>query len=134
VIFEGNEYTQSVQFEDTVISSVGCDSLYRTVQITVWDNTPEEQETHISECEQVVYDGQGYVADTTLLFTYQNVQGCDSLVHRMVIDVLYGVRDTLHADICEGMHYPFDGQDLTETGVYEAHYPHWNGCDSVSVL
>ncbi|WP_162903097.1 T9SS type A sorting domain-containing protein [Taibaiella koreensis] len=36
VLFEGQTYTASTTFNDTVSTTYGCDSAYRTIHITVW--------------------------------------------------------------------------------------------------
>ena len=71
--------------------------------------------------------------DYILVNTDQNTYGCDSVTTLHL--TVYPVPETnLNVGICFNESYPFNGQNLTETGIYFDTLTSANNCDSIIVL
>jgi len=80
VNYQGNEYTTSKTWTDTLLNQYGCDSIYNITNIIVYPNIPEKETQWVSDCDKVIFEGKTYLQDTTLIDTFYNVLGCDSLI------------------------------------------------------
>ncbi|WP_146146660.1 gliding motility-associated C-terminal domain-containing protein [Taibaiella chishuiensis] len=87
VVFNGVTYTQSITLRDTVSNQFGCDSIYHIVHIIVYPNEPARVTNNVGDCDVVSFEGNKYLNDTTLVDTFRNWLGCDSLVRTTVIYV-----------------------------------------------
>jgi gliding motility-associated-like protein len=134
VLFEGNSYVNSITLQDTLENSHGCDSVYRTIQVTVYDNTPAQLTVDASGCGSVSFEGNTYLQSTTLQDTYISIHGCDSLERTVNIRVEQQQSDTTAIGLCAGTGYNFHGTRYTSSGVYTAAYTGMHGCDSNFVL
>ncbi len=131
--FEGHTYNASQIIEDTVKSFRGCDSLYRTLHITIH---PAITPQHISQTEQgcgyVRYNGQVYVNSTQLKDTLYNQYGCDSVYRTTNILVYPGVQPLKAADTVSGCSsVVFGGQTYTRDTTIVTLLSSVAGCDSV---
>ncbi len=84
--YNSRDYNQSQVLRETLTGRWGCDSLVRTVSITVHPLAPKDEKLSLVGCEQVDFEGVSYVSSTTLRDTFLNAAGCDS-VYRTV-DIL----------------------------------------------
>ena len=92
------------------------------------------------EVSDAICEGQEYqLGDTTLTTsgTYTRTLtgarfGCDSVV-TLTLEVL-PAHEEIEATICEGESYPFDGEDRTEAGTYEATLVNRLGCEYTVTL
>ena len=57
----------------------GCDSVYNTVYITVYNITPITNTQNFSGCKKYIFNGITYTANTTLRDTLRSVSYCDSI-------------------------------------------------------
>jgi gliding motility-associated-like protein len=83
VVFEGRTYLHNDTFKDTISNQHGCDSIYRTVNIIIRNETPEYKTIDTFACDALHFEGQTYYGDTTLYDQFITMYGCDSL-HRTV--------------------------------------------------
>ncbi len=134
VIFKGNSYFSNTVLLDTLDNMYGCDSLRRTINITVYNNTPAQQNSNVAGCGTVVFEGNTYTQSTVLHHTYTSMHGCDSLERTVTITVEHGQSDTTSMELCAGSSYEFHGARYASTGVYTATYVGAQGCDSNFVL
>ncbi|MBK9270142.1 MAG: hypothetical protein IPM48_00970 [Saprospiraceae bacterium] len=85
------KYLQTGTYFDTLLSSVGCDSIIRT-EIEVLPVSQTEEEKWL--CYGELYRDVEYFEDSTLSFIYRATNGCDSIhlvklkVHREVLSGL----------------------------------------------
>lgn len=79
VSFNGVNYTASIIIRDTVRSIQGCDSVYNINNIIVTPIIPVPENTTITGCNNIVYNGINYTSSTVLNDTLKSVQGCDSI-------------------------------------------------------
>lgn len=123
-----NRTTPYERHEATV---TGCDSL---ISLTLF--VPQRE----FEVSDAICEGQEYqLGDTTLTTsgTYTRTLtgarfGCDSVV-TLTLEVL-PAHEEIEATICEGESYPFDGEDRTEAGTYEATLVNRLGCEYTVTL
>ena len=87
-VFNGVTYTASTVAFDTLRTVVeGCDSLYRTVNITIQTINPIVQNTNIDGCRNVFFNGKNYATSTLVKDTLRTVFGCDSVYRNTNINV-----------------------------------------------
>ncbi len=130
--FNGQTLTATGTAVDTLVSSIGCDSIV-TMDLTV---LPVQAETIDEEiCADEIYDfhGQSLNASGTYVDTVVGSNGCDSIVTlNLVVHPLAST--TLDAEICEGSVYDFHGNLVDTTGSYVDTLSTIHGCDSVVTL
>ncbi len=83
VQYNGRDYSQSQVLQEGLTGRWGCDSIERTVRITVYPLDPKEEKLALVGCEYVDFEGIRYRGSTKLQDTFTNTAGCDS-VYRTV--------------------------------------------------
>lgn len=115
-------------WEIPLTSSQGCDSL---VNLTI-----EQLESYTTPLNETICQGESFTFGNQTLtstgnymleFTAQN--GCDSLVE-LALTVQEEYANSLSIDLCQGESFSFDGQELTNAGVFPFNYTSSAGCDS----
>jgi gliding motility-associated-like protein len=81
-------YTQGTTVSDTFINFLGCDSFIRIAHIIVYPNVPYPKVIDTLGCDVVTYEGNNYYDNTTLIDTFVNIHGCDSVVRYVKITVV----------------------------------------------
>ena len=80
------------------------------------------------------YNQDGLLIGFTKEDTLQSIYGCDSIIVLM-LEIEYSTQnDTLSISICEGETYSFNGQELTESGIYTDTLTSVAGTDSIVTL
>lgn len=87
VFFEEQNYTYSRLLKDTLLNSLGCDSVYRNIQIIVHSHHPELKIIDIFGCHAALFEGVTYTESTVLTQYWLSAQGCDSLNRKVNIVV-----------------------------------------------
>ena len=130
--FNGRNLTTAGSFNDTLQTTGGCDSIV-TVNLTVHSVTGSYSSPSI--CYGTTYSFGGRQLSTSGLYydTLSNRFGCDSIVV-VNLTVDSPIRTGIHASICVGNTYLFNGQQLNTAGTYYAHYTSQAGCDSMVTL
>ena len=127
--FNGLELDQSGVYVDTLISSIGCDSII-TLTLEV---VPVKTHTFVKQvCTNQTYTffGQVYAETGIYTDTTQATNGCDSIVtvDLRIVDVIeVDIADT----ICEGEIAVYNGISYDQTGDYLDTLTSVGGCDSV---
>jgi gliding motility-associated-like protein len=131
VIINGTSYTTSQIVKDTVTSSIGCDSLYRTINVVVHPVNPVTHVDDTAGCGLVVFKGQTYTQSITLRDTLFSQFGCDS-IYNITNIIVYPNEPELRTDyvadcdtvVFEGNLY-FQDTELVDT------FYNYLGCDSL---
>lgn len=120
-----NGYTSTGTYMDTTIGSSGCTNI-EILNLEVFQHSSRTDT--ITICNNEIYNG--YSETGTYVETLTSANGCDSIytLHLTVIDS-YLIEDT--ASICEGETYDYNGQILSEEGLYVDSMLSIAGCDSV---
>jgi|GEM_PF-4984641 len=143
-VWQGRLYTTSGIYTDTLVTSMGCDSVLH-LYLTVLDTTTSITTYSICEGESIRWNGKTYSLAGTYRDTLVNAAGCDSL---LTLHIQYKdcqddpnnplnpmpfiiVRDTLDTTICVGEYLDWRGIHYTDPGVYRDTGYYWFGWDSV---
>ncbi|MCX6210511.1 MAG: hypothetical protein NTZ59_13685, partial [Bacteroidetes bacterium] len=87
VIYKGKTYTSSITLNDTTKTLQGCDSIYNTVYITVYNITPITNTQNLSGCKKYIFNGITYTTNTTLRDTLRGISNCDSVYNIINITI-----------------------------------------------
>ncbi|MDZ4705101.1 MAG: hypothetical protein SH848_14300, partial [Saprospiraceae bacterium] len=130
--FNGDTLTQAGVYTDTLASIYGCDS---TVTLTLTVLPVSDSTLEVSFCAGDLYEFNGDTLTTGGIYTVvlTNSVGCDSTV-TLNLTELETSQTALEATICAEATYLFDGQELSESGIYSAVYTNEAGCDSTVTL
>lgn len=130
--FNGRIVTSPGVYIDTIPASGGCDSIV-TLRLTV--NQATGSSVIASVCSGSTYAFGGHTLSTSGVYydTLINSHGCDSII-TLNLTVDAAIRTGIHAAVCSGRSYLFDGQQLSTSGTYIAHFTAHNGCDSMVTL
>jgi hypothetical protein len=122
-------YTTTGIYQDTYVSSIGCDSIV-TTELTV--NPIINVSNEVSICEGQSYTEGSSVYTSTGSYTdvYQTGLGCDSIVTtELTVNPIVNVSNEV--SICDGESYTEGTSIYTTTGIYTDTYQTSLGCDSV---
>ena len=86
-VFNGVTYTASTIVLDTLRTTVGCDSIFRTNYITIQTITPITVPNALTGCRSVLFNGTTYTASTVVNDTVRSSFGCDSIYNVTTITV-----------------------------------------------
>lgn len=118
---------------DTIMSSVGCDSIIRYIVVEEPGFTVQRD---VAICPGDVYDFRGRKISTpgTYFDTLRTSMGCDSL-YKLVLRYKDSYEMVMHDTVrCSNEPYEWRKRTLTESGVYYDSLVTVEGCDSVYVL
>ena len=110
----GNTYTQSGIYYDSIQSSNGCDSVYK-LDLTIYQSSNTTD--LLTQCDSLIWiDGITYTAsNNTATYTLNNADGCDSLV-TLNLTVNYSSTSLVTESSCNS--YSWNGQTLSASGIY----------------
>ena len=129
------EYTVGGNYALTLTNQAGCDSVYATLNLTVYEPVETtDEEGYACHGESFVWDGQTYTASGTYTRLYSTVHGCDSTVTRTItIPEEPAVSHTSHS-IFTGTSYRWNETDYDTSGDYDYPTTNAHGCDSTAWL
>ena len=130
VTYLGNTYTSSTSAKDTVKSSLGCDSIYHDVVITIISaNTVIN---NIYDCKQVIYKGNTYTSSGIVRDTVRSFDsGCDSIYNIANININPVTPTSINISFTDCQQVIYKGNTyITSTVVKDTIKSH-QGCDSV---
>jgi hypothetical protein len=125
---DGQVFTASGQYQAIIPNHLGCDS---TISIQLQINPSHNVwDAHIA-CDSFTWiDGVNYVVDNnSATFTYQNIYGCDSIIH-LDLDVV-ATPDTvvIYSTVIDD--FEFNGIHYNQAGTYFQAFNTQYGCDSI---
>jgi len=130
--FNGNEYAINGNYQDTVQTINGCDSII-TLELEV---TPALQ-SFINEtiCNGTTFTffGNDYTESGTYTHALSTTNGCDSIV-TLQLEVTPSLQTYLTESICYGDTFSFFGNNYVASGTYSQILLTDNGCDSIITL
>ena len=128
----GNIYTETGIYEDTLTSFFGCDSIVVT-NLEVLSRSNYEETIFI--CEDEMYDFHGILISETDQYkdTLINWVGCDSIITLDLV-VLENSSKNIEDAACDTDPYFFNGELISTTGIYKDTLTSYNGCDSIVTL
>ncbi|MCC6410857.1 MAG: T9SS type A sorting domain-containing protein, partial [Saprospiraceae bacterium] len=126
--FNGQALTDAGTYTAVLPAFNGCDSTI-TFTLIVWPTSATEIEATICANETYEFNGETYNQTGTYTAVLPAFNGCDSTI-TLNLSVLPLAETNLALNLCEGVSYDFNGQTLTQDGVYTAVLTAFNGCDS----
>ena len=133
--FNGQEITESGIYTYKTKSLItGCDSIV-TLNLEVIDLKDSIINEKICRGETYTFNGQNITESGIYTYiTKSLITGCDSIV-ALVMNVIEPKDSTINEKICRGKTYTFNGQNITESGVYTYKTKSLiTGCDSIVTL
>ena len=125
----GQTYTATGIYTQTLVNAVGCDSII-TLNLTI--NASDTTVTAVG-CNSYTLNGQTYTATGTYTQTLVNAAGCDSII---TLNLTIGTQpsaSTITEVVCD-MYISPSGVMYTSSGVYTDIIPNAAGCDSVITI
>lgn len=133
LMWNGKEYNRTGVYEETFVSSLGCDSVV-TLILKVDDPMQVEESVNICYGESYSFGSQIITASGDYKETFKTIDGCDSIV-LLHATVLPDYRLILNEVIKSGEKYTGHGfEGLSKTGTYKLELESVDGCDSTIVL
>ncbi|MEZ5031916.1 MAG: gliding motility-associated C-terminal domain-containing protein [Saprospiraceae bacterium] len=131
-VFDGQFLDQPGYYEAYLQTFQGCDSIVG-LQLDVWP--VDYTDLTITICEGEFYEFDQDLLDVSGFYSaqLQNQYGCDSLVNLELI-VLPTSTEVVDMTICDGEILDFNGQFLSDPGIYSAQLQNLFGCDSTIIL
>ena len=129
---ESYTYTKSGQYNITIPSVDGCDSII-TVDLFVMPVDTILLYDTVCDGRAYIWEGENYYKSGVYTKTYINKYGCDStMILNLTVSAPYNheISDT----ICSGEVYSWDGLTYNTTGDYPRKYTSIDGCDSIVTL
>lgn len=130
--FNNMELTQGGVYNDTLTSSMGCDSVV-TLTLTVTPPLQGSFNHEICPGSSYTFNGVALTQGGTYKDTVQTQQGCDSIV-TLNLTVKSIATSSLTGSICIGDTFSFAGMQLTQGGVFHDTLIGSNMCDSIVTL
>lgn len=131
-VFNGISYTTAGTYSKVFPNATGCDSV-ATLKLIV--NQPSSSLTKVSICLDETYIFNGITYSTTGIYvdTLTNAVGCDS-VATLELEVSNPEDTYIYKTITSQEDFYFNGQKLTETGIYIDTLKSYINCDSIIIL
>ena len=130
--FNGNLLSMAGNYYDTLQSIFACDSI---VQLDLTVNPIENTNISAQICDGETFDFNGNLLTQAGNYndTMQSIYACDSIINlELTVNLIDSIFD--FASICEGEEIEFNGQFLSQSGIYYQAEININGCDSIIVL
>jgi len=131
-LWHGNTYSVSGTYYDSLLTTLGCDSIY-VLNLTV--NPTYEFTSYDTICQGDVYSWHGntYSVSGTYYDSLLTTLGCDSIyVLNLTVNSTYEF--TSYDTICQGDLYSWHGNTYSVSGTYYDSLLTTLGCDSIYVL
>jgi hypothetical protein len=130
--FGGNNITIAGTYLDTLVNSVGCDSVV-TLNLNILPTSALTINDSICQGNYYSFGGNNITIAGTYFDTLTNIVGCDSVV-TLHLNILSTSAFTMNDSICQGNYYSFGGNNITTAGTYFDTLTNSIGCDSVVTL
>ena len=124
----GNNYSISGSYRDTLMSINGCDSVIVT-QLTVVPTIHADNFQNLCGSATYTFNGNTYSISGTYIDTVQTINGCDSIV-TTYLNIFPEFSVNNPQTICTGGSFAINGNTYTVAGTYVDVLQTINGCDS----
>lgn len=134
LVFGGQVLKEAGVYSFTYENRFGCDSVVN-LQVAIQEVVQRQVSAQI--CEGAAYDFNGkLLAESgTYYDTLRSVLGCDSVITKLVLDVVPTVHTKLNVAICYGGEYLLGDTVLTTAGDYvRTTINATTGCDEITTL
>ena len=132
ILLNGNTYNQNGQYQDTLVSVYGCDSILTTSIFVITPIVVNQQAT-ICQGNSYNFNGINYFNEGVYFDSTLSIYGCDS-INVLSLFVNNEYQTFINDTICQGSNYYFAYDSLTTSGTYTWPLVSDNGCDSTILL
>ena len=124
----GQTYTQSGFYYDTLKNVFGCDSIL-TLDLDILPITGSK--LTVKNCESYVWlvNGKKFIRSGIYSDTLTNIFGCDSIL-LLDLEIFPSFKRFDTIKICESYTWPVTGKHYLSNGIYTANFLSQFGCDS----
>jgi len=127
----GNTYSRSASFIDTLTSKAGCDSVRIQYILNFYPRYSLTKMIELKNGEVYIF-GDTTIATSGIYFRhFYTEHGCDSLVTLHVAACPTMKETIITKDLCEGETFTLNGQVITTSGRYTTYLQTADGCDSI---
>ncbi|MFK7932329.1 MAG: gliding motility-associated C-terminal domain-containing protein [Saprospiraceae bacterium] len=130
--FNGTPLTEVGLYQDTLQTTLGCDSI-ATIELNYFPEAVEETMATICEGDFYNFNGEILTEARPYLFELTSVNGCDSLAV-LFLEVITNTFEEEQVQICAGEAYNFNGNALSTAGTYIDTLQSSLLCDSIITL
>jgi hypothetical protein len=130
--FNGVNLTLAGTYRDTLMNSVGCDSVV-TLFLTVRAASSGTMNQTICFGSTYLFNGVNLNSTGSYRDTIVSTSGCDSFL-TLNLTVRPSSSGSFSQTICNGASYLFNGVNLNAAGIYRDTLININGCDSIVTL
>ena len=132
--WNGKTYNATGEYTYTTVAVNGADSIV-TLNLTVLPEVPVTEEVAtICYGETYTWQGKEYTESGDYSVTYQDVNGCDSVVSLALTVYPQTEATTENVEVAYGETYTWHGITYTESGEYTITLQDENGCDYQATL
>ena len=126
--WNGNTYSFSGNYIDTLQTSFGCDSI---VTLFLNINNGYNSQENMTSCNNFLWNGINYSQSGTYTDTLQTVNGCDSII-TLLLTINQNQASQENISTCNN--YTWNGNTYSQSGSYLDTLQTVSGCDSVITL
>ena len=130
-VHSGITYTSPAVINDTLKSGLGCDSIYRTLNITIIPVNAVTQNISLSHCSKIVYLGNTYTNSTIIKDTLKTIQGCDSVFRVATITITPIATTTQITNLSACNRLVYLGNNYNSSTILRDTIKNALGCDSI---
>ncbi len=131
LVWNGQTYYQSGDYQNTLTSIHDCDSIV-TLQLTI--NNTKRKTVDTTVCNSITWNGHTYTQSGVYIDTLTAACNCDSIV-TLNLTVNYSSSATDQLVLCSNqLPYDYNGTNIESAGVKTITIPNAMGCDSVITL
>lgn len=114
--FRGKSYTKSGIYYDSLVNSVGCDSVYE-LRLTMNPKYHFVKDTTVCDYSNFRWRGRPFRSSGVYWDSLETKIGCDS-IYELRLTIIPTRRDSIFDTICLGDNYTFHGRIVRDAGVY----------------
>ncbi len=125
----GEVFTVAGDYERTLVSSQGCDSIIE-LSLTVYDTSTVIINSHVCEGEEYWFGAQRLTTSGTYRQYLTSQYGCDSnVVLNLRVSPKYD--EEIREELCVGQVYTNGGYTIAQAGRWPLQFHTADGCDSI---
>lgn len=126
--WNGQQYTQSGEYTQTLQTQYGCDSIV-TLHLII--NPSEAEEFNVTECDSYLWNGTTYNQSGTYTFETTTAQGCER-IETLFLTINLSETEEFNVTACDS--YTWNGTTYTQSGTYTFETTTAAGCPRTETL
>jgi len=130
---EAYTWTTTGIYQDTLVNSVGCDSVL-TIDLTIFNSTSITITENACNSYTVPSGDETYTTSGIYTDTIPNAVGCDSIITIQLTTILDSNPDSIVAIACDSYTVPSGDETYTTSGIYMDTIPPGLTCDGDSIV